>query len=141
MATGTAVLDLTQLTVLCLNMLIKITEYYPSRYGSVYTLFICVDVLAPRCFHPSLMLACRDTDGAVVRPMPRCKRMLSDQSCLPHVVQLLLTFEPVIVEKTAILLNIIMQVRWGVSLCGVCSNRACSDQFLCRTTLAWLVSI
>lgn len=29
----------------------------------------------------------RDTDGAVVRPLPRAKRMLSDATCLPHVVQ------------------------------------------------------
>lgn len=53
---------------------------------------------------------CRNADGAIVRPMPRCKRMLSDAVCLPNLVQLLLTFDPVIVEKTAKLLSVVMQV-------------------------------
>ena len=29
----------------------------------------------------------RDVDGAIVRPLPRAKRMLSEASCLPHIVQ------------------------------------------------------
>ena len=73
--------------------------------------------------------------------MPRCKRMLSDQSCLPHVVQLLLTFEPVIVEKTAILLNIIMQVWQHKATCTSALQPADPTAVLIRTTLAWLASI
>jgi hypothetical protein len=34
--------------------------------------------------------------------------MLCDANCLPHIVQLLLTFDPIIVEKTAVLLQDIM---------------------------------
>ena len=30
---------------------------------------------------------CRDVDGAIVRPLPRAKRMLSEATCLPHIVQ------------------------------------------------------
>lgn len=29
----------------------------------------------------------RDADGAIVRPLPRAKRMLSEATCLPHLVQ------------------------------------------------------
>lgn len=76
LATGSAVMNETDLAVLILNMLIKICEFYPNR----------------------------DVDGAIVRPLPRAKRMLSEATCLPHLVQLLLTFDPVIVEKVAILL-------------------------------------
>eukprot|EP00051_Salpingoeca_urceolata_P002050 m.46532 g.46532 ORF g.46532 m.46532 type:complete len:2282 (+) comp11866_c0_seq1:73-6918(+) len=80
-ATGTAVLDLSQLAVRCLDMLVTICKFYPSR----------------------------DEDGAVIRPLPRCKRMLAEANCLPHIVQLLLTFEPAIVERVAMLLSIIME--------------------------------
>ena len=81
----------------------------------------------------------RDSDGAVIRPLPRAQRLLSDATCLPHVVQvlpenpssqfmhpmtpntfglllqLLLTFDPVIVEKVAHLLYAVMQDNPGLS--------------------------
>ena len=79
-ATGTPLLDFSALAVLCLNMMIRICEGYPTR----------------------------DKDGAIIRPIPRCKRMLCDHNCLPHLVQLLLTFDPIIVEKTSVLLSDIM---------------------------------
>lgn len=41
----------------------------------------------------------RDEEDAVIRPLPRVKRILSEPSCLAHVVQLLLTFDPILVEK------------------------------------------
>ncbi|XP_070570129.1 dnaJ homolog subfamily C member 13-like isoform X2 [Ptychodera flava] len=79
-ATGQAVMNESDLATLILNMLIKICEYYPSR----------------------------DPDGAIVRPLPRPKRILSEATCLPHIVQLLLTFDPVLVEKVALLLYLVM---------------------------------
>ncbi|KAK2171867.1 hypothetical protein NP493_1017g02051 [Ridgeia piscesae] len=81
LATGQAVMNETDLAVLVLNMLIKMCGYYPSR----------------------------DVDDAVIRPMPRIKRLLSEAICLPHIVQLLLTFDPILVEKVATLLNLVMQ--------------------------------
>eukprot|EP00795_Rhopilema_esculentum_P013369 gene13369-4225_t len=79
LATGNPIMNESDLAITCLNMLIDICKCYPNR----------------------------DTDGAIVRPLPRAKRMLSDASCLPHIVQLLLTFHPTIVEKVAqLLLNI-----------------------------------
>eukprot|EP00058_Branchiostoma_floridae_P000587 XP_002586075.1 hypothetical protein BRAFLDRAFT_252432 [Branchiostoma floridae] len=66
---------------LILNMLIRICEYYPSR----------------------------DPDGAIIRPLPRAKRLVAETTCLPHIVQLLLTFDPVLVEKVATVMWHIMQ--------------------------------
>lgn len=51
----------------------------------------------------------RDGDEAVVRPVPRVLAQLSEPGCLPHLVQLLLTFDTVLVERTASLLVAIMR--------------------------------
>lgn len=61
------------LAILILNMLITMCRYFPSRTD----------------------------DGAVIRPLPRIKRLLSDPLSLPHIVQLLLTFDPILVEKVS----------------------------------------
>ncbi|KAJ4448169.1 DnaJ sub C member 13, partial [Periplaneta americana] len=76
MAKGTPVMNESDLATLILNILIQMCQYFPSR----------------------------DTDDAIIRPLPRVKRLLSDPVCLQHVVQLLLTFDPVLVEKVATLL-------------------------------------
>lgn len=80
LAKGSPVLNESELSTLILNILIKMCEYFPSR----------------------------DKDNAVIRPLPRVKRILSDSFSLPHIVQLLLTFDPILVEKVAILLCEIM---------------------------------
>lgn len=51
----------------------------------------------------------RDADGCVVRPVPRIKKALSQANCLPHLVQLLLTFDPTIVERVSTLLYHVIQ--------------------------------
>ena len=38
----------------------------------------------------------RDGDGAIIRPLPTVMRVLSEPNTLPHIVQLLVTFDPVI---------------------------------------------
>ncbi|XP_041101155.1 dnaJ homolog subfamily C member 13-like [Polyodon spathula] len=81
LATGQAVLNETDLATLILNMLITMCSYFPSR----------------------------DQENAIIRPLPRAKRLLSDSTCLPHIVQLLLTFDPILVEKVANVLHHIMQ--------------------------------
>ncbi|XP_058039932.1 dnaJ homolog subfamily C member 13 isoform X7 [Ahaetulla prasina] len=81
LATGQAVLNETDLATLILNMLVTMCSYFPSR----------------------------DHDNAIIRPLPKVKRLLSDNTCLPHIIQLLLTFDPILVEKVAILLFHIMQ--------------------------------
>ncbi|XP_078489054.1 dnaJ homolog subfamily C member 13 [Ciona intestinalis] len=80
MASGQAVMNGTDLSITILNILIRICEYYPSR----------------------------DMNNAVIRPLPRVKRLLTETTCLPHCIQLLLTFDPILVEKVAILLLDVM---------------------------------
>ncbi|KAK6624832.1 hypothetical protein RUM44_011696 [Polyplax serrata] len=87
LAKGNAVLNESDLAALILNILIKICENYPSR----------------------------DADGAIIRPLPRVKKILSDSTCLLHIVQLLLTFDPVIVEKVATLLYLVMKDNSQIS--------------------------
>lgn len=58
----------------------------------------------PSSYYPS-----KDEDGAIIRPLPKVKHALSDTMNLPHIVQLLLTFDPVLVEKVAILLHLVLE--------------------------------
>ncbi|XP_022662013.1 dnaJ homolog subfamily C member 13-like [Varroa jacobsoni] len=81
MAHGTALRNETDLAALILDILIKVCEVYPTK----------------------------EPDGSIVRPLPRAKRRLCDPSIMPHVVQLLLTFDPILVEKVAVLLTHVMQ--------------------------------
>ncbi|KAJ3611304.1 hypothetical protein NHX12_021320 [Muraenolepis orangiensis] len=55
------------------------------------------------------MLITMDQDNAIIRPLPKIKRLISDNTCLPHIVQLLLTFDPILVEKVANMLYLVMQ--------------------------------
>ncbi|KAJ3648782.1 hypothetical protein Zmor_020558 [Zophobas morio] len=80
-AKGSPVLNESELTTYILNILIRMCEYYPSR----------------------------DADDAIIRPLPKVKRLLSDATSLSHIVQLLLTFDPILVEKVATLLCEIMR--------------------------------
>lgn len=86
-AKGTPVINESELANLILNILIKMCEYFPSR----------------------------DSDDAVIRPLPRVKRLLSDLQYLPHIVQLLLTFDPILVERVATLLCEVMRDNADVS--------------------------
>ncbi|XP_048827820.1 dnaJ homolog subfamily C member 13 isoform X4 [Brienomyrus brachyistius] len=81
LASGQAVMNETDLATLILNMLITMCSYFPSR----------------------------DQDNAIIRPLPRVKRLISDNTCLPHIVQLLLTFDPILVEKVANVMYLVMQ--------------------------------
>ncbi|CAF0754857.1 unnamed protein product [Brachionus calyciflorus] len=81
LATGQAHMNETSMTILILNMLIKMCSFFPSK----------------------------DSEGAIIRPLPKIKRILSESICLPHIVQLLLTFDPIIVEKVASLLYLVVQ--------------------------------
>ncbi|KAL0869621.1 hypothetical protein ABMA27_005874, partial [Loxostege sticticalis] len=80
-ARGAPVLDESALAATILDLLITCARYYPSR----------------------------DEEDAVIRPLPKVKRLLSEPACLAHVVQLLLTFDPILVEKVATLLYEVMQ--------------------------------
>lgn len=81
LAKGPTDLGYTDLGLVCLEVLIRLVSLYPSR----------------------------DPEGAVIRPVPRAKRMLADPLVLPHIVQVMLTFEPALVDKVAVLLSSVMQ--------------------------------
>lgn len=82
MGGGQSLLNDSQLAAMILDILTSMCELFPSR-----------DPLT----------------SAVIRPFPKIKRLLNDPTCLPHLVQLLLTFDPTIVEKVVKLLNILVQ--------------------------------
>ncbi|GMT29435.1 hypothetical protein PFISCL1PPCAC_20732, partial [Pristionchus fissidentatus] len=73
--------NFTQLATVCLDILIQMAEFFPSR----------------------------DTNECVVRPMPKIKRALTDPALLYQIVQLLLTYDPSIVQRVATLLYMVMQ--------------------------------
>lgn len=52
----------------------------------------------------------RDENDCVVRPLPQVKRNLSEPVLLYQIVQLLLTYDPAIVQRVASLLLLVMQV-------------------------------
>lgn len=80
LATGSPLLNESDLAAMILNIFIRVCQYFPSR----------------------------DAEGSVIRPLPRVKKALSDVFSLPHIVQLLLTFDPILVEKVATLLTLFM---------------------------------
>lgn len=81
LASGQALLNDGQLAATVLSALSAVCAFYPSR----------------------------DADGAVVRPIPRAKRLLSQHASLVHIVQVLLTFDPQLVEQTCQLLLQVME--------------------------------
>ncbi|XP_018647306.1 endosomal trafficking protein, putative [Schistosoma mansoni] len=64
----------------------------------------CIDILRRLCDSCSS----RDLHGGVVRPLPKPRRAISDMNCLPHLIQLLLTFDPPLVERVVSLLHAVM---------------------------------
>jgi len=81
LASGSPLMNESELATCILNIFIQICEYYPSH----------------------------DLDGAIIRPFPRIKKYLSDASSLTHIVQLLVTFDPVIVERVSTLLLLVVE--------------------------------
>uniref|UniRef100_A0A183C1S2 J domain-containing protein n=1 Tax=Globodera pallida TaxID=36090 RepID=A0A183C1S2_GLOPA len=66
---------------------------------------LILDTLIQMCtFFPS-----RDETDAVIRPMPRIKKVLSEPVLLYQLVQLLLTYDPSVVQRVATLVNDVMQ--------------------------------
>ena len=136
------IFDYSQLSILVLDTFIRMCQFFPSRYSSLHSVYYSVLWYRKNwSFNPSQCISLnlhwtsdsnnetlnfklenggilRDADGCVVRPVPAVKKSLSQANCLPHIVQLLLTFEPSIVERVSQLLFLIMQVHFF----GVISN-------------------
>uniref|UniRef100_A0A8R1HPJ1 J domain-containing protein n=1 Tax=Caenorhabditis japonica TaxID=281687 RepID=A0A8R1HPJ1_CAEJA len=75
------ILNFTDLSVLCLDTILQMCEFFPSR----------------------------DAHDCVVRPMPSVKKQLTEPVLLYQLVQLLLTYDPQIVQRVAVLLYLVMQ--------------------------------
>ncbi|KAH3758193.1 dnaJ protein subfamily C member 13 [Pelomyxa schiedti] len=73
---------------------------------------IVLDILTQLCS----LYPIRDKDGGIIRPIPRPKRQLSSPQLLPHIVQVLLTADPTLIDKTAILLRVLMEDNAGAVL-------------------------
>ncbi|CEF67733.1 DnaJ homolog subfamily C member 13 [Strongyloides ratti] len=71
----------TELCVIVLDTLIKMCEFFPAR----------------------------DNNGAVIRPLPNVKRILSEPILLYQIVQLLLTYDPAIVQRIASIILMVME--------------------------------
>ncbi|VDK26242.1 unnamed protein product [Anisakis simplex] len=66
---------------------------------------LILDIFIQMClFFPS-----RDENECVVRPLPQVKRNLSEPLLLYQIVQLLLTYDPAVVQRVASLLLLVMQ--------------------------------
>ncbi|WKX89857.1 hypothetical protein Q1695_009030 [Nippostrongylus brasiliensis] len=78
---GTPLYNFTQLCSLCLDIMIQMCEFFPSR----------------------------DENNSVVRPMPQIKKSLTEPVLLYQIVQLLLTYDPSIVQRVATLIHMVMQ--------------------------------
>uniref|UniRef100_A0A915DHU5 GYF_2 domain-containing protein n=1 Tax=Ditylenchus dipsaci TaxID=166011 RepID=A0A915DHU5_9BILA len=78
---GTGLFNLTDMCSLILDTLIQMCAFYPSR----------------------------DEAGSIIRPLPRVKKILSEPVLLYQIVQLLLTYDPAIVQRVAQLVNDVMQ--------------------------------
>ena len=48
-----------------------------------------LNLTMPVCYRVLEYYPSRDSDGAVIRPLPRAQRLLSDATCLPHIVQVM----------------------------------------------------
>ena len=77
---GEPILSESELSATILNIFTKMCEQYPAR----------------------------GTNGQLIRPPPRVKQLLCMSDALPHLVQLLLTFDVTLVEKVAKLLPLIL---------------------------------
>lgn len=98
LATGQAVMNESDLATLILNMLITMCSYYPSRWLPRQPADLA-DVMTLswfHAFHVTSLSSLRDQDNAIIRPLPKIKRMISDNACLPHIVQVrrLFTLKP-----------------------------------------------
>lgn len=78
-----SVLTLTEVTYAVLDILLLLCEHYPSV----------------------------NSDGAVMQPQPKVKRLLSGPAILPHIVQLLLTFDSGICARVHTLLFMLMEAN------------------------------
>ena len=66
----------------------------------------CVDIMLKLC----RLFPIKDADGVIMKPLPKARVILSDiKTVLPHIVQLLITQTPRLIEKSAELITLIVE--------------------------------
>uniref|UniRef100_A0A915P4T0 J domain-containing protein n=1 Tax=Meloidogyne floridensis TaxID=298350 RepID=A0A915P4T0_9BILA len=86
--------------------LLPVALYNPTDLCS-----LILDTLIQMCsFFPS-----RDETGAIIRPLPKVKKILSEPVLLYQLVQLLLTYDPAIVQRIGTLVHLIMEYNNALS--------------------------
>eukprot|EP00002_Diphylleia_rotans_P000032 TRINITY_DN10013_c0_g1_i2.p1 TRINITY_DN10013_c0_g1~~TRINITY_DN10013_c0_g1_i2.p1 ORF type:complete len:2234 (+),score=354.17 TRINITY_DN10013_c0_g1_i2:44-6745(+) len=66
---------------------------------------VCLDILLSVVRH----FKTRDAEGNLIRPIAKAKRQLSESTNFPHLVQMLLSFDPDVIDRTCKLLLEIIQ--------------------------------
>lgn len=93
------------------------TPKAPHLYSLSELCVVILDTLIQMCsFFPS-----RDEANAVIRPLPKIKKILSEPVCLYQIVPLILTDDPDIVQRVAALLLAVMEVCYLI--CNQVINR------------------
>lgn len=68
---------------------ISFTWYYNFiPLSNVVSVMILVEIL-DHDYNTFIFFFLRDQDNAIIRPLPKIKRMISDNACLPHIVQVI----------------------------------------------------
>jgi DnaJ family protein C protein 13 len=66
----------------------------------------CVEIMLTLC----KLFPIKDSDGIIMKPLPKARVILSDiKTVLPHIVQLLITQQPRLIEKSAELITLIVE--------------------------------
>eukprot|EP01050_Picozoa_sp_SAG11_P057286 SAG11_NODE_35985_length_264_cov_0.606061_1_plen_83_part_10 len=66
----------------------------------------CVEIMLTLC----TLFPVKDEHGTIMKPLPRARIILSDMKLvLPHIVQLLITQQPRLIEKAAELITLIVE--------------------------------
>eukprot|EP01105_Mastigella_eilhardi_P016523 TRINITY_DN377_c0_g1_i1.p1 TRINITY_DN377_c0_g1~~TRINITY_DN377_c0_g1_i1.p1 ORF type:complete len:3053 (-),score=889.84 TRINITY_DN377_c0_g1_i1:2788-10773(-) len=77
--------------------------------SALFTYYELATLVLEICSKLCSMFPIRDKDGGIIRPVPRPKRQLSSPQLLPHVVQVLLTADPKLFDKTCSLVTVLME--------------------------------
>jgi DnaJ family protein C protein 13 len=71
----------------------------------------CVDIMLTLC----KLFPLKDSDGVLMKPLPQAREILSDmKTVLPHIVQLLITQQPTLIERAAELVSLIVDENKGL---------------------------
>lgn len=116
LATGQAVMNESDLATLILNMLITMCSYYPSRWESLSVfqwlfVFLTFVITIIKLF---IYFVLRDQDNAIIRPLPKIKRMITDNACLPHIVQVIVQFVSDICSHCCAIRSHTHTVKWHI---------------------------